>query len=294
MYLENNSYQISWGKIATIEAAAETAEPPLITFHGWLDNAASFIPLMNELPEFYWISTDLAGHGHSDKRPGGNVRHFLSYVQDTWELMDILGYEKYNLVGHSLGSGIASIIAATWPHRINKMVLIDGMGPFSNEEHDLVNTLAQSFDDLKKHLRSPVNTRTDISFENLEDATEYLLKRRRWPIAKSSATLLAERQLMSHEDRLVWNYDELLKLTSALPFNHRQVNEIYSKIEAPTLLTRFSSGPMHLAHIPWQERIDAMKSLSIVDVPGDHHLHMDDAGAIAPLIRNFLMSQPSN
>ena len=45
---------------------------------------------------------------------------------------------------------------------------------------------------------------------------------------------------------------------------------------------------MRLPHIPWQERIDALENLSIIDVEGDHHLHMDNPGAIAPLIKDFL------
>ena len=196
MSLNHNFYQISWGQIATIETGSDAEHPPLLAFHGWLDNAASFVPLMEVLPEYHWIATDLAGHGRSDTRPGGNVRHFLSYVQDTWELMDILGHEKYHLVGHSLGSGIASIIAATWPERIEKLVLIDGMGPFSNKEEDLVSTLIRSFDDLKAHLRYPEKSRNNVAFTNLDDAAEYLLKRRKWPIDRKSAKLLAERQLI--------------------------------------------------------------------------------------------------
>ena len=162
------------------------------------------------------------------------------------------------------------------------------MGPFSNSEQDLVDTLARSFADLKRHSLATAAPRRDVSFDNLEEATEHLLKRRRWPLAKSSARLLAERQLVQRGDKLVWNYDEFLKLTSALPFNHQQVNEIYAKIEAPTLVTRFSNGPMHLTHIPWQERIDALKTLTIVDIEGDHHLHMDNPETIAPFVRDFI------
>ncbi|NKB75859.1 MAG: hypothetical protein GKR96_02165 [Gammaproteobacteria bacterium] len=42
---------------------------PLLAVHGWMDNAASFIPVAKQLSHENWISVDLPGHGKSEGRP---------------------------------------------------------------------------------------------------------------------------------------------------------------------------------------------------------------------------------
>ena len=42
--------------------------PKLLALHGWLDNAASFIPLQGSLSAFDLVALDLPGHGGSAHR----------------------------------------------------------------------------------------------------------------------------------------------------------------------------------------------------------------------------------
>ena len=41
---------------------------PVLALHGWLDNAASYIPLAAEWSRTM-VALDFSGHGHSDHRP---------------------------------------------------------------------------------------------------------------------------------------------------------------------------------------------------------------------------------
>ena len=50
---------------------------PVLAFHGWLDNAATFDNLAPLLPELRILSLDLPGHGHSDHRPSGSAYYFI-------------------------------------------------------------------------------------------------------------------------------------------------------------------------------------------------------------------------
>ena len=84
---------------------------PCIALHGWLDNAGSFDRLAPLLPNSKIIAVDLPGHGLSDHRPQGTSAHFLDYVKDVAVLSDVLGLERFDLIGHSMGGGIATLVA---------------------------------------------------------------------------------------------------------------------------------------------------------------------------------------
>ena len=43
----------------------EAQGPKVLALHGWLDNAASFIPLAGQLPHLDLVMLDLPGHGRS-------------------------------------------------------------------------------------------------------------------------------------------------------------------------------------------------------------------------------------
>src|SRR3546814_6129023 len=61
------------GQMAALRAGREGA-PRLLAVHGWLDNAASFIPMLAHLGDFDVVAIDLPGHGHSFHRPPGTSR----------------------------------------------------------------------------------------------------------------------------------------------------------------------------------------------------------------------------
>ena len=68
---------------------------PVLAFHGWLDNAATFDNLAPLLPELRILSIDLPGHGHSDHRPSGSSYYFIDMVMDVIEVADVLGLESF-------------------------------------------------------------------------------------------------------------------------------------------------------------------------------------------------------
>src|SRR3546814_8626262 len=62
------------GQMAALRAGREGA-PRLLAVHGWLDNAASFIPMLEHLGDFDVVAIDLPGHGYSFHRPPRSEEH---------------------------------------------------------------------------------------------------------------------------------------------------------------------------------------------------------------------------
>ena len=81
--------------------------PPVIACHGWLDNAASFDHIAPLLPDCRLLALDLPGHGLSDRRPPGTAYHFLDMVSELFEVADHFDWERFSLLGHSMGAALA-------------------------------------------------------------------------------------------------------------------------------------------------------------------------------------------
>ena len=108
--------------------------PPLLALHGWLDNAGSFARLAPLLAaRFRVIVLELPGHGHSDHLAAGASYRYLDYVQAVLAAADAMQLERYALLGHSLGAGIAALVATTMPGRIERLLLIEGLGPLGDD-----------------------------------------------------------------------------------------------------------------------------------------------------------------
>ena len=99
---------------------------PVLAFHGWLDNAATFDHLAPCLKEFRLVSIDLPGHGLSEHRSSSSSYHFSDMIVEMLEVLDVLGWHRFSLLGHSMGAGVASYLAGTIPEKIKSVILIEG------------------------------------------------------------------------------------------------------------------------------------------------------------------------
>ena len=115
--LREFTLDIPSGRIAGLRGGAANA-PNVLALHGWLDNAASFVPLAAHLDGIELVAVDLPGHGRSAHLPPGADYSFAAAVNTVLDIADALGWERFSLLGHSMGAGIASLVAAACPQRI--------------------------------------------------------------------------------------------------------------------------------------------------------------------------------
>ena len=77
----------------------------------------------NFLRNIYW-------DGETDPEPVDATLGLEDMVLDVIGLVDSLGLDRFHLVGHSMGGGVAMKIAIRVPERIQSLTLVDTMSPY--------------------------------------------------------------------------------------------------------------------------------------------------------------------
>lgn len=252
----------------------DQAAPPLLALHGWLDNAGSYSFLASKLAErFRVIALELPGHGHSSHLPAGISYHYVDYVSAVLSAADALGLERYSLLGHSLGAGIASLAAAATPQRIDSLFLIEGLGPLGD---DGSNTL-QRFRDAYaapttsgKSLRLFANVDQAISARSMASGLRADLAR---PIV--------ERGLLQVEGGYRWRSDPRLTRPSAVRLAEAQIRALLAGIEAPTSLLLSTPVTPYLPSAMMEARAQLVPRIDVAHMDGGHHLQLEHPSAVA-------------
>jgi pimeloyl-ACP methyl ester carboxylesterase len=118
------------GDLETFYLDAGTGAP-LVLLHGNWGSSTWWEPVLARLPAGRrGLAPDLRGRGQT--RGPDNDYHIPSMARDILAFADALSLERFDLVGHSLGSCVAMEIALTHPERLRSLVVvspgwIDGM-----------------------------------------------------------------------------------------------------------------------------------------------------------------------
>jgi pimeloyl-ACP methyl ester carboxylesterase len=98
---------------------------PLVLVHGYTGDMTDWQDQAREFSRDYSVITlDLRGHGNSEAPERSNYSIEIM-ARDVESLVDILGLEKYHLVGHSLGGCIVQEVALSTPKRLLSLTLED-------------------------------------------------------------------------------------------------------------------------------------------------------------------------
>ena len=176
---------LAWGEVAAKQWSHASPGSPTTTWlalHGWLDNAATFdrlAPLLvSRCPNLSLLCLDYPGHGLSSHLPPGQIYHYLEANRYLRLVVDHLGLDKFGLIGHSMGAGMSSIFAATYPEMVQALVMIDLVKPVGRARESVVERTRLSVDNqisIENKLRQPNNkvykSEQEALDRLLEDAT---------------------------------------------------------------------------------------------------------------------------
>ncbi|GAA4931507.1 alpha/beta fold hydrolase [Streptomyces coeruleoprunus] len=94
----------------------------VIAVHGWFADRSAYAPLAADLDRdaFQYAVVDLRGYGEARDAPGAFTT--AEAAGDVVALADRLGWERFSLVGHSMGGAVAQRVLALAPHRLRRVV----------------------------------------------------------------------------------------------------------------------------------------------------------------------------
>ncbi|HEY0157800.1 MAG TPA: alpha/beta hydrolase [Thermoanaerobaculia bacterium] len=105
------------------DVAGPKDAPPLLLLHGLGDTKRSWSLVTPELAKTHRVyAIDQRGHGKSSSPVCCYAQADLAY--DAVSFMDAMKIERAAVVGHSLGSFVAQHLAAQYPQRVSRVVLI--------------------------------------------------------------------------------------------------------------------------------------------------------------------------
>ena len=257
-----------------IELAAHIFGPqdglPVIALHGWLDNANSFARLAPKLSGLRIVAVDFAGHGHSDHRPRGAGYALADYAFDVLCVAEQLGWKQFALLGHSLGAIVSVIIAGSFPERVTRLALIDGIVLRSGPDIDAAENMSKALEAqlAHGHKRKSVHPTLDRAIEARMKGMV--------AVSREAAELLAQRGLMPVPGGYSWRSDSRLTLPSPLRLTDAQAMSFVRRVTCPTTLVVAEEG-MLVSHPELLDRLP----FTLERLAGGHHLHLnDEAGAI--------------
>jgi pimeloyl-ACP methyl ester carboxylesterase len=256
--------------------------PKLLALHGWLDNAASFIPLQPYLADFDMVALDLPGHGGSAHRLRGYDYVFVDWIHDVLDAMDSLGWERCRLLGHSMGGAIASLVAASAPTRVEKLAVIEALGPISGIAEEAGTRLRQAVA-ARRALNHDRPQRVIATLEAAVNARLAVSK-----MSQAAATLIVQRNLREVEGGFVWRSDPRLTLPGHVRTDEAFIRSWIRSIECPTLVIAADPPPPYFTPAQRDARVAELKDGRCEVIAGGHHLHMEQSSEVAQEIAPHL------
>jgi non-heme chloroperoxidase len=105
----------------------------LVLLHGITDSSFSFSRLLPLLDPNRYHAYALDQRGHGDSERPACCYGMDDFAADVVAFLDAVGVSRASVVGHSMGSVVARRVAATYPDRVDRLVLIGSSLTFVNE-----------------------------------------------------------------------------------------------------------------------------------------------------------------
>lgn len=259
------------------------SDKTLLCLHGWLDNASSFDLLAPYLSEFTVIAIDLPGHGLSEHLPPSSFYHFIDGISHLVSMIKVLGLKDFILMGHSLGGCLASMAAPVLQKELDKLILIDALGPLTSTAQESFTHYQDYLNKLPLLLKKPRRY-----YSSIDEAAR--IRAQKGYLSFELTKIIASRGLKHDEKGYTWAHDDRLLLPSPLRMTEEQVLPFLENITQPSLLISADKG-FQYDKGKALKRFESVPSLTVAELSGGHHIHLESPERCAKTIKPFIQAK---
>jgi pimeloyl-ACP methyl ester carboxylesterase len=255
----------------------------VVLLHGFLDLSWGWEDVAALLADRYRVlAPDFRGHGDSEWIGPGGYYHFQDYVADVDDVIARLAPGRVSIVGHSMGGSVASYWAGTRADRVQRVALLEGLGPPDGGDANPDRTAR--WIDLWKAAR----TRPPRLMASVEDAAQRLRKHDEL-IDEAQALRLAGHGTVAVDGGVRWKHDPLHLTMGPYPFRRDVAESYWKRIAAPVLAIDGDRSRMRHAGPEAERRLATFRDVRRATITdAGHMMQRHQPAALAALLADFL------
>jgi esterase len=249
--------------------------PSLVLLHGFQSNAHTWDTFSQAMADTYHVlALDQRGHGDTSWAPAGNYAPESS-VSDIDGFITALRLAPTVVIGHSMGGRHAAMVAANYPDKVRKVVIVDTAAEFPPAMRS-----QQSTTD------APPQPET---FATFEEVVQNGIKQ--YPLTPEAELRHANYHNLYRRADGKWGWRWDINLLQWRRRNRSAPGDLYTylqRIQCPTLLIRGQRSPLLTPEVA-QKMIQALPNGRTVDIANAAHtVNADNAPEFNAVTAAFL------
>jgi pimeloyl-ACP methyl ester carboxylesterase len=261
---------------------------PLVLFlHGYMDTGRSFDAVAASLrDDARCLCLDWRGHGESDWAPPGASYHFLDHLKDLTRVLaqlDERALAPAALVGHSMGGNIALFLAGSWPERVQRLLLLDSIGPPSEGPRKQPERLGRL-------LKGLGIARSFDTVRSLDEGVAYLMASNPKLTRAGAQRMAAHLFVPDGDDPLILRFALDPRVRGPIPVRYPEQmwQTLFGRITAKVRILRAEHGYVSKGELA-RGRVARISDGATAIVRGaGHQLHVERPEEVAAAVRSLL------
>ncbi|WP_396932119.1 alpha/beta fold hydrolase [Mycolicibacterium sp.] len=264
-----------------VESTGNTGGRLVLCVHGLSANCRSFdriVPVLSEAGCCV-VAMDLRGRGHSAPTSPGSYG-WPAHARDLLEIADLYQADSFDVVGHSMGGYIGMELAARYPDRCGRLVVLDAAGiPPARA----LLSIGRSLRRLGRTYSNEQEALAYVREAGTVDWSDFWANYFTWELALSSGMVHIRTDASAIAEDAAW----------ATP---GRISAVWPRINCPVLLVRatrpMATGGVVVTQSGASRFANAVPSATVVGVRADHYSILTDETAIDAVRRHLTTERP--